>query len=235
MYKPNNDLILIVETYPRKRKKDNKNINNKLSNISLYKMKKILLKDKNDSSESYQYTLTFDYEIFEGFFDTSEIRHIDFDEKKQNIYIINDSNIMTCFNILKGQYVLNYTFNEQIFSLSVNSTNNLIAIAFKEKVCIYGNLKNNFELFSDLKVKDSLIKWSIKGDFLIATGINNANQNMYCVYFIDSESYETINVIENISSKVEEIQIINNDKYLFLKLSSSFIAGMHLNIYKMQK
>ena len=54
---------------------------------------------------------------------------------------------------------------------------------------------------------------------------------MYCVYFIDSESYETINVIENISSKVEEIQIINNDKYLFLKLSSSFIAGMHLNIY----
>ena len=231
MYKPNNDLILIVETYPRKRKKDNKNINNKLSNISLYKMKKILLKDKNDSSDSYQYTLTFDYEIFEGFFDISEIRHIDFDEKKQNIYIINDSNIMTCFNILKGQYVLNYTFNEQIFSLSVNSTNNLIAIAFKEKVCIYGNLKNNFELFSDLKVKDSLIKWSIKGDFLIATGINNANPNMYCVYFIDSESYETINVIENISSKVEEIQIINNDKYLFLKLSSSFIAGMHLNIY----
>ena len=138
---------------------------------------------------------------------------------------------MTCFNIIKGQYVLNYTFPEQIFSLSVNSTNNLIAIAFKEKVCIYGNLKNNFELFSDLKVKDSLIKWSIKGDFLIATGINNANPNMYCVYFIDSESYETINVIENISSKVEEIQIINNDKYLFLKLSSSFIAGMHLNIY----
>ena len=75
---------------------------------------------------------------------------------------------MTCFNILKGQYVLNHTFPEQIFSLSVNSTNNLIAIAFKEKVRIYGNLKNNFELFSDLKVKDSLIKWSIKGDFLIS-------------------------------------------------------------------
>ena len=228
MYKPGNDLILIVETNPRKRIKDKENANIN-SNISLYKLKKILIKEQNTST--IQHSLTFEYEIFNGFFDSSEIKFIDFDEKKQNIYLINDSNIMTCFNILKGQYVLNYSFPEQVISLSVNPTNNLIAVAFKSKVCIYGNLKNNCNLYSDLQVEDSIIKWSIKGDFLVVAGKNKATKNMYCVYFVESEAFETIDVIENINSKIAEIKLIDNDKYLFLRLSKSFIAGMYLNLY----
>ena len=228
MYKPGNDLILIVETNPRKRIKDKENANIN-SNISLYKLKKILIKEQNTST--IQHSLTFEYEIFNGFFDSSEIKFIDFDEKKQNMYLINDSNIMTCFNILKGQYVLNYSFPEQVISLSVNPTNNLIAVAFKSKVCIYGNLKNNCNLYSDLQVEDSIIKWSIKGDFLVVAGKNKATKNMYCVYFVESEAFETIDVIENINSKIAEIKLIDNDKYLFLRLSTSFIAGMYLNLY----
>ena len=229
MYKPNNDLILIAETYPRKRIKDKENINTNqnLSNISLYKLKKIILKEPN---APLQYSLTFEHEIFNGFFDSSEIRFIDLDEKKQNIYLINDSNIISCFNILNCQYTLNYALPEQVISLAVNPTNNIIAIAYQTKVCIYGNLKNNLYLYSDLSVEESIIKWSIKGDFLIVAGKNNANKNMYCVYFIESEAFETIDVIENINSRIEEIKLIDNDKYLFLRMSSSFIAGMYLNL-----
>ena len=226
LYKPGNDLILIAETYPKKRSKDKIN-NNSL--ISLYKLKKVLLKDQNYNTN--QHSLTFEYELFNGFFDSTEIKHIDFDEKKQNIYFINSLNNLTCFSILKGEYVLNHPFNEQVNSLSVNSTNNLIAISFPNKVCIYGNLKNNCILYSNLSVEDSIIKWSIKGDFLLVAGKNKAVNNMYCVYFIETEHFETIDVMENISSKVEEIKLIDNDKYLFLRLSSSFIAGMYLNLY----
>ena len=113
----------------------------------------------------------------------------------------------------------------------MNSTNNLIAISFPNKVCIYGNLKNNCILYSNLAVEDSIIKWSIRGDFLLVAGKNKAVNNMYCVYFIETEHFETIDVMENISSKIEEIKLIDNDKYLFLRLSSSFIAGMYLNLY----
>ena len=102
---------------------------------------------------------------------------------------------------------------------------------FKYKVCIYGNLKNNCNLYSDLQVEDSIIKWSIKGDFLVVAGKNKATKNMYCVYFVESEAFETIDVIENINSKIAEIKLIDNDKYLFLRLSTSFIAGMYLNLY----
>jgi hypothetical protein len=113
----------------------------------------------------------------------------------------------------------------------VNSTNGLIAIAFTNKVCIYGNLKNECYLYSDITIEDSVIKWSIKGDFLVIGGKNNAKKDMYSVYFIETENFETFNVIENITSKIEEIKLIDNDKYLFIRLSSSFIAGMYLNIY----
>ena len=230
MFKPSNDLILIAETFPRRKYKDKDNVNNIItqSNISLYKLKKIIIKEQNNG---VQHSLTFEYEIFNGFFDSSEIRFIDIDEKKQNIYLINESNTITCFNILKNQYVLNYTFDEQVLSLSINPCNNLIAVVFPLKVCIYGNLKNNCHLYSDLFVEDSVIKWSIKGDFLLVAGKNKATENMYCVYFIESESFETIYVIENINSKIEEIKLLDNDKYLFLSLSSSFIAGMYLNLY----
>ena len=225
MFKPNNDLILIAETYPKKSQKEKMNPR---SLISLYKLKKVLLKEQNNVP---QFSLTFEYELFNGFFDSTEIRYIDFDEKKQNIYLINGNNILSCFSILKSEYTFNYPLNTQVTSLAVNSTNNLIAISFPNKVEIYGNLKNNCYLFSDITVEDSIIKWSIKGDFLVIGAKNNAMENMYSVYFVETENFETINVIENITSKIEEIKLVDNDKYLFIRLSSSFIAGMYLNIY----
>ena len=225
MYKPSNDLILIVETNPKKGSKDK--INTKPL-ISLYKLKKVILKEQNNVP---QHSLTFEYELFNGFFDWGEIKFIDFDEKKQNIYLINSNNILTCFSILKSEYSLNYPLNNEVKSLSVNSTNGLIAIAFTNKVCIYGNLKNECYLYSDITIEDSVIKWSIKGDFLVIGGKNNAKKDTYSVYFIETENFETFNVIENITSKIEEIKLIDNDKYLFIRLSSSFIAGMYLNIY----
>ena len=224
MYKPNNDIILIAETYPKKRIKDNHN----KSNISLYKLKKVILKEQNNIA---QHSLTFEYELFNGFFDSSLIKYLDLEEKKQDIYLINEENKLSCFNILKHEYVFNHAFDEEVKSISCNPANNLIAIAFESKVCIYGNLKNNLHLYSDLTVDDSIIKWSIKGDFLIVAGKNKAMKDMYCIYFVETEFFETFNVIENISSKIEEIKLIDNDKYLFIRLSSSFIAGMYLNLY----
>ena len=225
MYKPNNDLILIVETFPKKSIKDKINVK---PLISLYKLRKIILKEQNNTP---QHSLTFEYELFNGFFDSTEIKFIDFDEKKQNIYLINKNNVLTCFSILNSEYVLNYPLNNEVISLAVNSTNNLIAIAFTNKVCIYGNLKNECYLYSDIAVDNSVIKWSIKGDFLVIGAKSNAAKDMYSVYFIETENFETFDVIENITSKIEEIKLIDNDKYLFIRLSSSFIAGMYLNIY----
>ena len=225
MYKPNNDLILIVETFPKKSIKDKINVK---PLISLYKLRKIILKEQNNTP---QHSLTFEYELFNGFLDSTEIKFIDFDEKKQNIYLINKNNVLTCFSILNSEYVLNYPLNNEVISLAVNSTNNLIAIAFTNKVCIYGNLKNECYLYSDIAVDNSVIKWSIKGDFLVIGAKSNVAKDMYSVYFIETENFETFDVIENITSKIEEIKLIDNDKYLFIRLSSSFIAGMYLNIY----
>ena len=227
MYKPENDIILIAEIFPKKKSKENNNKNKSL--ISLYKLKKILIKEQNNNT--FIQSLNFEYEIFNGFFDESVIKSIDFGEKKQNIYIINNNNVLSCFNILNREYILYHSFNDQVQSLSVNPTKNLFAISFQKKVCIYGNLNNNCHLYSDIAVDDSIIKWSIKGDFLVIAGNNRATDGMFCVYFIDSESFETFDVIENINSKIVELKFIDNDRYLFLRLSTNFIAGMYLNIY----
>ena len=145
--------------------------------------------------------------------------------------MINSNNIITSFDILKSEYQLYHIFSDKVQSLSVNPSKNLFAVSFPHKVCIYGNLKNSCHLYSDITVDDSIIKWSIKGDHLVVAGKNNAMNNMYCVYFIDGESFETLDVIENINSKIVELKFIDNDRYLFLRLSTSFIAGMYLNLY----
>ena len=73
MFKPNNDLILIAETYPKKSQKEKMNPR---SLISLYKLKKVLLKEQNNVP---QFSLTFEYELFNGFFFFFLIRYIVFD------------------------------------------------------------------------------------------------------------------------------------------------------------
>ena len=154
-------------------------------------------------------------------------------EKKQYIYLIDNKNILNCFDILKKQYVVKHPFNENVKSLSVNPTNNLFAVSFQNRVCIYGNLQNKCHLYSDLMVDDSIIKWSIKGDFLVVAGRNSdpEKSDSYCIYFIDAGKFDTFDVIENINNKIEELKLMENDRYLFLRLSSSFICGMYLNLY----
>ena len=226
MYKPGNDIILIVESFQNK-----KNFNkNSKTNISLYKLKKTIIKEQRNQS---QHSLSFEFDIFNGFFDENSIKYIDLGEKKQNIYIIDNKNNLSCFDILNNKYIINHPFLEQVNSLSVNPTNNLFAVSFPNKVCIYGNLKNKCNLYSDLEVEDSIIKWSIKGDFLVVAGKNRepGKKDSYCIYFIDAEKFDTFDVIENITSKVAELKLIDNDRFLFIRLSSSFICGMYLNFY----
>ena len=229
IYKPGNDIILIVESFQNKKSININNINAKTT-ISLYKLKKTLIKEQRNRT---QQSLSFEYDIFNGFFDENEIKFIDLGEKKQNIYIINNKNVLSCFDILNNKYVIKYPFLEEVNSLSVNPTYNLFALSFPNKVCIYGNLKNKCNLYCDLSVEDSIIKWSLKGDFLAVAGKNREpkKKDLYCVYFIDSENFDTLDVIESVSSKVVELKFIDNDRYLFLRLSSSFVCGMYLNLY----
>ena len=238
-YKPGNDIILIVESFPKKKKNEVININineneNDIipkTNISLYKLKKSIVKEQDNQSEN---SLTFEFELFNGFFDETEIKFIELGEKKQNIYLIDDKNVLNCFDILNNKYVIKHSFQEKVNSLSVNPIKNLFAISFPTKVCIYGNLKNKCHLYCDLAVEDSIIKWSIKGDFLVVAGKNRdpERSKSYCIYFVEAENFDTLDVIENdINIKIEDLKLIDNDKYLFLRLSSSYICGMFLNLY----
>ena len=226
IYKPGNDIILIVETFQNKKIKSK----NSKTTISLYKLKKTMIKEQNNQNEQ---SLTFEFDIFNDFFNETHIKYIELNEKKQNIYLIDNKNVLNCFDILNNKYVVKHPFAEQVNSISVNSTNNLFAISFPSKVCIYGNLQNKCYLYSDLLVEDSIVKWSIKGDFLVVAGKNRdpGKNDSYCIYFIDAEKFDTLDVIENINNKIEELKFIDTDRYLFLRLSSSFICGLYLNLY----
>ena len=57
IYKPGNDIILIAEIFPKKKLKENNNVNKSL--ISLYKLKKILIKEQNNNT-TFQ-SLNFEY------------------------------------------------------------------------------------------------------------------------------------------------------------------------------
>ena len=227
IYKPGNDIILIVESFQNKK---NKNFKNAKTTISLYKLKKTYFKEQNNENE---HSLNFEFDIFNDFFNESPIKFMEIGEKKQNIYLIDNKNVLNCFDILKNQYVVKHPFSEQVNSLSVNPTNNLFAVSFPSKVCIYGNLQNKCYLYSDLMVEDSIVKWSNKGDFLVVAGKSRDpdKNDSYCIYFVDTEKFDTLDVIENINNKIEELKLLDNDRYLFLRLSSSFICGMYLNLY----
>ena len=98
--------------------------------------------------------------------------------KKQNIFLIDNKNVLNCFDILNNKYLLKYSIPEKVNSLSVNPSNNLFAISFPSKVCIYSNLQNKCYLYCDIFVEDSILKWSIKEDFLVIAGKNRGpNKN----------------------------------------------------------
>ena len=227
LYKPGNDILLIVETF---QKKKNKNSINPKTSISLYKLKKTMFKEQKNQNK---HSLTFEFDIFNGFFDESDIKFMELGEKKQNVYLIDNKNTLNCFDILNSTYVLKHHFSEQVNSISVNPVNNLFAVSFPNKVCVYGNLKNKCYLYCDLAVDESIVKWSIKGDFLVVAGKNRdpEKSDSYCIFFVEAEKFDTLDIIENINNKIEDIKLIDNDRYLFLRLSSSFICGMYLNLY----
>ena len=221
MYKPKNDLILIVDCYEKK--------NNGRSNISLFKLKKVIMKEKNIATNM----LNFEYEILNGYFENYSLNFLDFQEKKQNVFIIDSNNNLKIFNIVKKKYILNHQFNHKILSLSVNPSYNLFALALEKKVTIYGLLHNIVVPFCNLDVVDPIVQWNEKGDYLVICGENKIirKQKSYCLYFIDAKNFNTINVFENLIFKITKLKFIDNDRYLFCLSENSFILGMNLRIY----
>ena len=222
MYKPTNDIILVVEYYPNE-------LNKKKTNISLFKMKKTSLKKKKDVFHS----ISFEFELFNGFFENTQIKFLDLCENMQTIYYLDSNNDLNCFDMQKNEYIIKRHFSKEIISFSVNSTNNLMAISFLNKACIYGKLRGKIHLYCEFDVGDSIVKWSTKGNILIICGLNrNPNKpKSYCLYFIDAVKYNTIYVFENLRNKAKNIQFIDEDKYLFCLLDNSYIMGIYLNIY----
>ena len=221
MYKPKNDLILIVDSYEKN--------NNGRSNISLFKLKKVIMKEKNIATNM----LNFEYEILNGYFENYSLNFLDFQEKKQNVFIIDSNNNLKIFNIVKKKYILNHQFNHKILSLSVNPSYNLFALALEKKVTIYGLLHNIVVPFCNLDVVDPIVQWNEKGDYLVICGENKIirKQKSYCLYFIDAKNFNTINVFENLIFKITKLKFIDNDRYLFCLSENSFILGMNLRIY----
>ena len=223
MFKPKNDIILIVDSFDE--------LDKKRTNISLFKMKKIIIKEKKNQVSNM---LNFEFELFSGYFENYSIKFIDLNEKKQSIYIVDTNNYLKIFDIRKKEYIINKHFKDNIVSLSVNPTNNYFALCFDTKVSILGKLRDDIKTFCDLEVTDSILQWNNKGDYLVICGLNrNTKQKKksYCLYFVETKTFNTINVFENLLNKVKKIKFIDNDRYLFCLSSNSYIMGMYLNIY----
>ena len=223
MFKPKNDIILIVDAYDE--------YNKKRSNISLYKMKKIIIKEKKDH---FSNMLNFEFELFNGYFENHKIKFIDLCEKRQIIYIVNSHNYLKIFDIIKKQYIINKQFKDTIISMSVNPSINLFALGFEKKVLIMGKLREEITTFCELDVAESLVQWTNKGDYLVICGVNRSmrlKKKSYCLYFVETKTFNTINCFENLLNKVKKIKFIDNDRYLFCLSSNSYIMGMYLNIY----
>ena len=242
MYKPTRDLIMMVEQINNnKSENNNNNKNKKTTEISLFKMKIKIFNEKNISNP---YSIGFENKIekdkenknsnilFSGYFENTKIKFLDFNEKKQNIYIVSSDNNFRVYDILKNEYIINQKFDKEIFSLTQNPTNNLIAFSTRNNVSIYAKFKHHLQLFCELEISDSIITWSSKGNFLVIGGenrVNSGNKKNYCIYFVDAFTYETTNVIENIAHKIIQLKLIENDKYLFAMLENCFIIGFFLN------
>ena len=218
--KPSNDIILMVESYVNKNKKG-------ITSTSLFKMKKMLINDKNNPN-----MIIFDEKLFTGYFETRAIKMYDANEKKQLIYIIGKDNVFECFDCLKNEYIIRHPFPEKVLSISACPLNNLFAISFPHKVTIFSRIKKHIYPFCDLDVSDSIVRFNSKGDILVVGGLNK-NESLkktYCLYFIDIFTFNTIHVLENLAFKVKRIKFISNDKYVFIELSNSYIIGFYINI-----
>ena len=226
MYKQTNDIIVTVESYESEYSK-------KKTSISLFKLKKTTVKKKKETIHS----INFEFELFNGYFEDTQIKYLDLCENMQIIYYIDKDNNLNCFDHIKNKYTIKHHFPEEIYSFSANSINNLVAIAFSDKVNIYGKLKDKMHLYCELDVADSMVKWSTKGDKLIICGLNrNPNKpKSYCLYFVDSVRFNTIHVFENLISKTKDIKFVDEDKYLFCMLKNSNILGIYLNIFDYRK
>ena len=222
LYKKTNDIIMIVELEKKYKNK------NQLNSIALYKLRKTIINEKIQN----QHSLHFEYDLFDGFFELSPIKFIDFNEKKQNIFLIDINNTLNIFNILQNEYIIRHRFNEDIKSISVNQSNDLFAISFEKKVSIFIKLKQKIHNYSEVIVEDSIIKWTTNGDYLVIAGKSFAQgkENTYCIFFLDSDKFNTVNVIENIEYKITDLKMIDNDRYIFCLMSYSFICGIYLNM-----
>jgi len=218
--KASNDIILIAECYL-------KNVKKGETILSLFKLKKIIIKEQKILTNS----LHFEYELFRGFFKDFKIKYIELWEKKNILLILDTNNYLFSFNITHSQYVYNYHFNEEVFSMSANPINNYLAIAFKDRVSIFGKLKNECDNLVDFDVSEALVKWSFNGKYLIISGKNKniKKQDTYCIYAIDYLHYNTIKVIENIPYKITKLKFID-DRYLFCLLSDNIISGYFLEM-----
>ena len=223
MYKPKNDIIIIVDAYDE--------FNKKRSNISLYKMKKIIIKEKKDHISNM---LNFEFELFNGYFENTPIKFIDLCEKKQSIYMVDSNNYLKIFDILKKQYIINRHFKDTILSMSVNPSVNIFSLGFEKNVLILGKLREEINIFCELDVAESIVQWTNKGDYLVICGVNRSTRlkkKSYCLYFVETKTFNTINCFENLLNKVKKIKFIDNDRYLFCLSSNSYIMGMYLNVY----
>ena len=220
MNKSSNDIILITESYEKTVKKGK-------TYLSLLKLKKTFIKEQKIMINS----LHFEYELFKGFFKNLNIKFIDLWEKKNIILILDKSGDLYTFNIRQNEFTLNYHFNEEIYSLSTNPANNYIALAFKNKVSIYGKLKNICDTLVDIDIGEAQVKWTFNGKYLVIAGKNRniKKKETFCLYVLDYLRYNTIKVIENIPFKITKLKFIE-DRYLFCLLSENIVSGFFLQI-----
>ena len=223
MNKSTNDIVLIVESF------ENELIKSGKTNISLYKLKKNFEKNKKEVIHSIKY----DCDLFNNYFENFEIKYLDISENLQIIYFVDSHNYLNCFDLAKNEFTLKHFFPEKFFSFSSNNSNNLLAIAFKNKVSIYGKMKEMIHLYCELEVEDAVVKWSSKGDILVICGLNKnpEKQKSYCLYILDAVKYNTIHCFENLISKVKIMKFYDEDKYLFCLMENSYIMGIYLNIF----
>ena len=225
MFKPKNDIILLVESYTGRGKA-------KTISTSLFKMHRNIITDKNNPNSTQ---ISFENKMFTGFFEKSEVKFIDMNEKKGNIFLVGSDNILSVFDLTTNEYIIRYPFDEEVLSFSNCPATNLFAITFPTKVKIYSKIKNKLHIFVELEVKNAIIKWSDKGDIIAIGGenrkeiVSSKKKKGYCLYFIDAFSYNTVNVIENLAHKIVQMKFIDNDNYIFCLLENSYIVGFYIN------